>query len=146
MRPFTEQSISQILNDELGLARENKELSTEYKILLQEIPFPPNFPPLLKDIISKLLDIHPETRLGAGPGGPAELKAHPFFASIDWSLLELKHLEPPFIPSRRALDSSPQYSSFETMMASLGKSSWLAEPPSSKMQKYFKCWYADDLC
>lgn len=55
----------------------------------------PQFP---KEIFSKdatslltgLLQKRPEHRLGCNPelGGIAEIKAHPFFESIDWGLLE----------------------------------------------------------
>jgi serine/threonine protein kinase len=138
-RPFTEHSISQILNEELGLQKENKEM-TEYAILFQDIPFPPDFDPKMKDIISKLLDVHADTRLGAGPNGSINVREHPFFGDIDWSLLEQKHLEPPFIPQTKALDDTPQYPSFETLMTSLGRSAWLTDVPDPKLQKYFGAW------
>jgi hypothetical protein len=37
-------------------------------------------------------------RLGCGAAGGEEIKKHPFFASIDWVLLEQRKVEPPFKP------------------------------------------------
>ena len=37
-------------------------------------------------------------RLGCGPSGGEELKAHPFFATIDWGKLERREIPPPFVP------------------------------------------------
>lgn len=113
---------------------------TEYAILFQDIPFPSDIDVHLKDLISKLLDVNAETRLGGGPAGAAEIRAHPFYADLDWSLLEQKHVEPPFIPQTKSLEESPQYTSFEALMTSLGKSAWLIELPDPKLQKYFNSW------
>ena len=49
--------------------------------------------------MSQLLDKDFSTRLGCGEGGYAELSAHPFFQSINWTRLMTGHLEPPFIPN-----------------------------------------------
>ncbi|KAJ2077878.1 hypothetical protein H4R24_004844, partial [Coemansia sp. RSA 988] len=46
-----------------------------------------------------LLNKDPELRLGCGPNGFATLKAHPFFAPINWAQLEAKRTEPPFAPN-----------------------------------------------
>jgi serine/threonine protein kinase len=108
---------------------------TEYAILFQDIPFPADIDPHLKDVISRLLDVNAETRLGA-----AEIRAHPFYADVDWSRLEQKHVVPPFIPTTRSLEETPQFQSFEALMSSLGKNSWLTELPEPKLQKYFNSW------
>lgn len=47
-----------------------------------------------KDLISKLLELNPEKRLGYN--GAQEVKDHPFFAGIDWDSILTQ--EPPFIP------------------------------------------------
>ncbi len=37
-------------------------------------------------------------RLGCGANGQAGLKAHPFFASVDWEKLALLQVDPPYKP------------------------------------------------
>ncbi|KAK2717036.1 ribosomal protein S6 kinase delta-1-like [Artemia franciscana] len=40
-----------------------------------------------KDLVCRLLELHPHERLGAGICGAEEIKAHPFFHPVDWSHL-----------------------------------------------------------
>ncbi|KAI9320839.1 kinase-like domain-containing protein [Dichotomocladium elegans] len=47
-----------------------------------------------RDIIAKLLDRNPATRLR-----PAEIKQHPFFKSIQWDLIAQKQVRPPYKPA-----------------------------------------------
>lgn len=49
-----------------------------------------------QDIITKLLERDPARRLGAR--GVEEVKSHPFFEGINWTLLEQKRLPTPFQP------------------------------------------------
>ncbi|KAF9579827.1 hypothetical protein BGW38_003752, partial [Lunasporangiospora selenospora] len=54
-----------------------------------------------QDLIQRLLDKDPKTRLGSGSGlgsGPAAVKAHPFFRGIDFRRLETRDITPPFQP------------------------------------------------
>ncbi|PTB62987.1 kinase-like protein [Trichoderma citrinoviride] len=58
------------------------------KILSSEpVQFPDNLDPDAKDIITRLLDREPNSRLGA-KGGASEVKVHPFFANVDWDSLK----------------------------------------------------------
>ena len=50
-----------------------------------------------KDLLQKLFLRDPEKRIGFK--GAKELKRHPWFASIDWGLLDSLRVTPPFIPS-----------------------------------------------
>lgn len=71
-----------------------------YRKILQEplhFPGPEIVPAAAKDLLQKLLDRNPERRLGAG--GAAEIKAHHFFAGIDWRKLLQRKYEPSFKPS-----------------------------------------------
>ena len=56
-----------------------------------------NFPPDAKDLVSRLLKMDPESRLGAGSpqseNSMAKLKAHIFFKGVDFENLHL--MEPP---------------------------------------------------
>ena len=69
---------------------------SEYK---KKIILPNNFSKEAKDLIIKLLDLDPKTRLGAGKNGFENLKNHKYFEDIDWDDLENKKITPPFIPN-----------------------------------------------
>ncbi len=46
-------------------------------------------------MIVSLLNRNPSKRLGAGPEGADEIKRHPFFKNIDWSIARERKLQPP---------------------------------------------------
>ncbi len=48
-----------------------------------------------KQLIVSLLNRNPSKRLGADPEGSEEIKHHPFFEGIDWSIVRFKKLQPP---------------------------------------------------
>ena len=52
---------------------------------------------LAKDLIDKLLDKNPDTRIGA-KGDIEEILAHPWFADLDRNKLLAKKVDPPFVP------------------------------------------------
>ena len=60
---------------------------------------PNNFSEEAKDLITKLLNIDPKKRIGAGPNGIEDLKNHKYFKRINWKNLENKDVTPPFIPN-----------------------------------------------
>ncbi|QDZ17804.1 protein kinase [Chloropicon primus] len=68
------------------------------KIIHQPLNFPSFFSASAKDLLSKLLERNPEKRLGSGEGDVEEIKAHPFFESIDWDKLYKREVETPFKP------------------------------------------------
>ncbi|KAI9183929.1 Serine/threonine-protein kinase [Blastocladiella emersonii ATCC 22665] len=78
------------------------------KILYAPLSFPSFLSPTAQSLLSGLLDRDPERRLGsANRGGAAEIKAHPFFATVDWRALLEKKITPPFKPAvENAFDTS----------------------------------------
>jgi len=69
------------------------------KILSEPLHFPSAevVPPSAKDLLTRLLNRKPDQRLGAN--GASEIKAHPFFHSIDWRKLLQRKYEPTFKPN-----------------------------------------------
>jgi serum/glucocorticoid-regulated kinase 2 len=63
----------------------------------QPVPLPGSLPPTSRDFLEKLLDRHPERRLGAH-GGAAQIKAHPFFDGVDWHKVYQRRYHPMFNP------------------------------------------------
>ncbi|ELK36998.1 Protein kinase C delta type [Myotis davidii] len=59
-----------------------------------------------KDILEKLLERDPAKRLGV----TGNIKTHPFFKTINWTLLEKRQVEPPFKPK---VKSPGDYSNFD---------------------------------
>eukprot|EP00123_Amoebidium_parasiticum_P010548 comp20176_c0_seq3/m.25015 comp20176_c0_seq3/g.25015 ORF comp20176_c0_seq3/g.25015 comp20176_c0_seq3/m.25015 type:complete len:364 (-) comp20176_c0_seq3:213-1304(-) len=80
----------------------SNEYQTLQKVMKAELEYPPGFPEVARDLITKLLVVEPEKRLGhADTGGYAALKAHPFFEGIDWE--NIMNMTPPelrpYLPS-----------------------------------------------
>ena len=48
-----------------------------------------------KNLIVSLLNRNPSKRLGAGPDGAEEIKAHVFFKGLDWLTVKEKRTNPP---------------------------------------------------
>lgn len=69
------------------------------QILEQKLTFPAEFGDPVKDLLTKLLQRDPSKRLANGK----EIKAHAFFADVDWDALSQRKVDTPFKP----LVSSP---------------------------------------
>mmetsp|Transcript_22774 Transcript_22774/g.26771 ORF Transcript_22774/g.26771 Transcript_22774/m.26771 type:complete len:700 (-) Transcript_22774:222-2321(-) len=69
-----------------------------YNIINNEPQWQPHFSSTATSVLKGLLMKPPQRRLGSGPTGSAEIKSHPFFASIDWAKLEARDVTPPFQP------------------------------------------------
>ncbi|KAH8361895.1 hypothetical protein KR200_007129 [Drosophila serrata] len=67
-------------------------------ILVEEVKFPRNITDEAKNLLAGLLVKDPKMRLGGGKDDVKEIQAHPFFASINWTDLVLKKIQPPFKP------------------------------------------------
>ncbi|CAK4477321.1 unnamed protein product [Aphanomyces euteiches] len=77
------------------------------KILSDEPVFSERFTPEAKDLVTRLLDKDASTRLGSGPTGADEIKAHPFFNEVDWTGLLAQTVEVPRPPHRQE-DVTPE--------------------------------------
>lgn len=55
----------------------------------------------LQDLLSRMLDPDDSTRLGCGSCAWASVAAHPWFAGIDWDLVEARVMPPPMAPGAR---------------------------------------------
>lgn len=87
-----------------------------HSILHGTLEFPPYISDVAKDICAKLLNRDPTKRLGSGPGDASEVKAHPFFAGIDWTALYELRVPIPFVP---AVTSSLDTSQFDSEFTNL---------------------------
>jgi len=72
------------------------------RIMTAELEIPDNISPEAGDLLSKLLERDPELRLQ----DPEKIKRHPFFKSIDWTLLVEKKIQPPFVPEVASKDDT----------------------------------------
>lgn len=68
------------------------------KILSDPLRFsgPKLIPPIVQDLLSRLLNRNPKQRLGTN--GVCEIKSHPFFHGIDWDKVVQRGYEPTFRP------------------------------------------------
>jgi len=72
------------------------------KISLRCFQTPLKFPKFMNedeiDLITKLLNIDPNERLGNGPEDAAAIKSHPYFKDVEWDKYLKKEIVPPFKP------------------------------------------------
>lgn len=50
------------------------------------------------DFLTRILSVDKKKRLGCGPGGWAEVKAHAWFKDVDWEKIARKEVQPPITP------------------------------------------------
>lgn len=74
-------------------------------VLVLDVDYPRELPADAVDLLKKLFEPNPEKRIGA-KGGAAEIKAHPFFKSVDWAKLENKEITPPFKPDNHTVNAN----------------------------------------
>jgi serum/glucocorticoid-regulated kinase 2 len=67
------------------------------KILNDELKFTDDMSSEVVDLLKKLLNRDGNVRLGVN--GPQEIKAHPFFATVDWRKLMARQYAPLFRPN-----------------------------------------------
>jgi len=87
----------------------NKEKRLDMKLYKMPVDYKSLLSPEAKSLISGLLSIDPNSRLGNGKNDAKEIKSHKFFDLIDWNLVQIKQLKPPFVPD---LKNEEDYSNF----------------------------------
>eukprot|EP00743_Colponemidia_sp_Colp-15_P001810 GILK01001975.1.p1 GENE.GILK01001975.1~~GILK01001975.1.p1 ORF type:complete len:405 (+),score=90.28 GILK01001975.1:40-1215(+) len=70
------------------------------KILHSEVFYPPFLSANAKSILQGLLTREVSTRLGSGPTDAAEIKAHPFFSSLNWEDVYQRRIRPEYTPTQ----------------------------------------------
>jgi RAC serine/threonine-protein kinase len=80
------------------------------KIMTAELETPDSVSPQAADLLAKLLDRNPDTRLQ----DPPQIKKHPFFQPIDFEKLIKKQIRPPFVPEVRGEDDTSNIDSMFT--------------------------------
>jgi len=139
-KPFEQRAPTGMADDDSLFPAPKKEFP-EYSMLFEDIVFPRYISPVAADFIRNLLNVSETNRLGYGPDGLENVKAHVFFEGIDWDKLVTKHQEPPFLPDLASINDVPMYESFNQMMEDLGKTNWLRKNCTLSQQKYFDNWY-----
>jgi len=90
-------------------------MGTYQKILHGKIDFPSHFSRSARDIIKKLLQADLTKRYGNLKGGARDIKAHPWFSSIDWEALLNKHLSPPIVPKVGGADDTSNFDDYSDL-------------------------------
>lgn len=85
--------------------------ATMYRIIqTEEVRFPQYLSSEACNLLARLLDKNPSTRLGSKQG-TAEVKSHPWCLQIPWERLLLKAKSPPFTPNLRQSNFDSEYTS-----------------------------------
>lgn len=90
----------------------HKHLEKMYSLILNEEVFFPKKSKLsddCKDLLTRLLDKNPSTRLGSRTG-LNEIKGHPFFKYVSFEMIMNKKIASPIIPNK---DSSSDIANFD---------------------------------
>lgn len=97
------------------------------QILANELAFPPTLSPNAIDLLKGLLEKDPGRRLGGSKEDAKEVKAHPFFLSINWQDLHDKKIPTPFQPEVESATDTRYFDSEFT-----GESVELTPPKESR--------------
>ena len=71
------------------------------KIVEGRIVFPRHVTPTARDLISQLLRLKPDLRIGMTKGGVKDIKNHPWFEGFDWDALYNGTMVPPYFPPKK---------------------------------------------
>ncbi|XP_023132113.1 ribosomal protein S6 kinase alpha-4 [Amphiprion ocellaris] len=80
----------------------NSQSDVSKRILRCDPPFPSMIGSTAQDLLKKLLVKDPHKRLGSGPRGAEDIKAHHFFKGLNWADLAQKKVSSPFKPELKS--------------------------------------------
>ncbi len=126
----------EMLTGQLPFQGENRK-DTMNQILKAKLGMPEYLSPEAQSLLRALFKRNPANRLGGGEPteeGVAKLKAHPFFATIDWRLLREKKIQPPFKPTVVSDDAFHFDAAFTS------------KTPKGKSEFPFQCQKTFDIC
>ncbi|KAG3163633.1 hypothetical protein C6341_g12893 [Phytophthora cactorum] len=150
-QPFSMHSsgnfFQEVANEEIFRLSPRTQHKIELQKMTQGVTFPLHLTRNAQDFLKRLLEVSPEHRLGCnGEKGFAEFMEHPFFETVDWEKLMMKHIDPKFKPALPLLSDKKIYNSYEHMMSHFDmrdkdfiRHDWYADP-DPEMQKYFDTW------
>lgn len=108
----------EVANEEIFRLSPRTQHKIELQKMAQGVAFPAHISKAGQDFLKRLLDVTVEQRLGCNSEkGFAEFMEHPFFESIDWEKLMMKHIDPKFKPALPLLTDKKIYNSYEHMMS-----------------------------
>jgi len=92
----------------------NRKIITE-RVLKGKLQLKKYLTPDAKDILTKLLKLKIENRLGFGPEDAKGIKSHRFFSAVKWEDVINRRTEPPFKPVLRSEDDFSNFDEVFTM-------------------------------
>jgi hypothetical protein len=93
------------------------------KIKKGALEFPPYLSGDARALLTALLERDPSRRLGCGVGDAADIKAHPFFRTVNWEALRAGRLPSPFVPPVLGSCDTSQFDTEFTSMPIVSPSS-----------------------
>jgi serine/threonine protein kinase len=94
-----------------------------------------------RDLVCALLQTDESRRLGLLSGGVRDIKAHPFYAGLDWAALSSLALTPPFKPNEHEWGQATTSPSDSKRITAELRTTMEHDPPVSvAQQEIFKGW------
>ncbi|KAI9320091.1 hypothetical protein BX666DRAFT_1369993, partial [Dichotomocladium elegans] len=123
----------------------NKKKTLE-AIQKKKLQIPPYVTSEAKDLLNRLLRKNPNVRLGFGPDGTEQVKAHKWFRRTNWKQLRERKVTPPIVPvvtdpelaenfddkfTKESIKETPVEASVDAHMKDyFANFSYVAHPPS----------------
>ncbi|XP_062116379.1 serine/threonine-protein kinase AtPK1/AtPK6-like [Humulus lupulus] len=105
----------EMLTGQPPYTHENRKKLQE-KIIKEKMKLPPYLTSGAHSLLKGLLQKEPSRRLGSGPTGGDEIKAHKWFQTINWKKLEAREITPKFKPEVNGKDCIANFDKCWTVM------------------------------